>query len=90
MRPEQPEIARSADRVLQRLWNVVLALASAILVAKPGQQPVQLGVVEAGERQVEAIALQVAELESEQCLVPLSVLARPVVHQSVGARLRRR
>ena len=40
--------------------------------------------------EVEAVALQVAELEPEQRLVPLGVLARPVVHQPVGPGLRRR
>ena len=90
VRPEQPEIARPADRVDRRLRDLVLALAGVVLVAEPGQQPVQLGVVEAGERQVEAVALQVAELEPEQRLVPLGVLARPVVHQPVGPGLRRR
>ena len=50
MRPEQPEIARPADRVLRRLRDLVLALAGAVLVAEPGEQPVQLVVVEAGQR----------------------------------------
>ena len=49
MRPEQPEIARPADRVDRRLGDLVLALAGAVLVAEPGEQPVQLGVVEAGQ-----------------------------------------
>ena len=90
MRPEQPEIARPADRVDRRLGDFVLALASIALVAEPGEQPVQLVVVEAGQAEIEALALQITEFEPEQRLVPLGVLARPVVHQPVGPRLRRR
>ena len=87
---EDPEIARSADRIGRRIGDVVLTVAVDLVITEPGEQPVQLRVVEAGQRQVETVALQVAELEPEQRLVPLGVLARPVVHQPVGPRLRRR
>ena len=88
MRAEQPEIAGPADRVLRRLGDVVLVVAGAggVLAA---EQPVELVVVEAGQAQVEAVELQVVELEAEQPLVPLGVLARAVVHQPVGLGLRR-
>ena len=48
------------------------------------EQPVELVVVEAGQAQVEAVELQVVELEPEEPLVPLGVLAGAVVHQPVG------
>ena len=64
VRPEQPEIARPADRVDRRLRDLVLALAGAVLVAGAGEQPVELGVVEAVERQVEAVGLQLASSQA--------------------------
>jgi hypothetical protein len=89
VRSEQPEAAGPADRIGRRLGDLVLALLS-VLLAQRRQKPVELPVVEAGQPEVEAVALQVAELEPQQRLVPLGVLARAVVHQPVGLCLRRR
>ena len=73
--------------MLGRLRDVVLVgTGTGAILA---QQPLQLVVVEAGQLQVEAFELQVVELEAEEPLVPLGVLAGAVVHQPVGARLRR-
>ena len=87
MRAEHPEIAGLADGVFRRLGDVVLVVAGAAGVLP--QQPIELVVVEPGQAQVEAVELQVVELEAEQRFVPLGVLARAIVHQPVGSGLGR-
>jgi len=66
--------------------------AKVLMQARKLQKELQneIIIVEAGEAQVEASELQVVELEAQEPLVPLGVLARPVVHQPVGSGLRRR
>ena len=53
------------------------------------QQLVQLLGDEAGQRQVEIVELQVAELQPQKLIVPLGVLVGPVVHEAVGFGLGR-
>ena len=86
--PEYPEITGAGDGILRRVGDVVLVLAGAGEVL-PAEQPVKLIILEAGQRQVEAVELQVVELEAEEPLVPLGVLARAVVHEAICLRLRR-
>ena len=88
MRSEQPEIARPADRVDRRLRDLVLALAAAVLVAEPGQQPVQLVVVEAGQRRDRSPRPAGRRARARAAPRPTAVFS-PVVHQPVGAGLRR-
>ena len=87
MRPEQPEIARPADRVGRRLRDLVLAVARAVLVAVAGEQLVELGVGEADDRQVEVLGQQLLQLAGEQRLVPGAELGQLVVGQTVGPPL---
>ena len=88
MRPEQPEIARPADRIDRRLRDLVLALARAVRVAVAGQQLVELGVGEADDRQVEVLGQQLLQLAGEQRLVPGAELGQLVVGDAVGPPLR--
>ena len=79
MRPEQPEIARPADRVDRRLRDLVLAVARVRRLAIAGEQLVELGVGEADDRQVEVLGQQLLQLAGEQRLVPGAELGQLVV-----------
>ena len=55
-----PEIAGPADRIGRRLGRFV---GIAVQLVLDDQQPVELGLIEAGQRQIESGSLQVANLK---------------------------
>ncbi len=84
---EDPEIARPRRRVARRLRHhdrrdarPLRRLAAADV---EGEQLVELGVGEAGERQVEVVGRQRLQLGGEQRLVPCSELGQLVVADAV-------
>jgi hypothetical protein len=86
--PEHPEIAAAGDGRGGRLRNLVFVHQP--LDGRLGQETGQFVVFETGQRQVELVELQIGQFELEQLVVPARILMRAVVHQPVGAQLRRR
>ena len=70
MRPEQPEIAGTADRYLRRFGDVLPAAAVALVTRIEREQLVEFRVGEADQRQVEIVGRQLLQLAGEQRLVP--------------------
>jgi hypothetical protein len=84
LRAEQPQIARLRHRMLGHRRRVVGVRQPLGLVR---EQRAELDVVEAGEREVKAELLQVAEFETQHLLVPARVLGEFVVGNDVGLTL---
>ena len=83
---QQPDVAQPADWHLGRGRHVV-GIGEAR--RQVGQQARDFVGVEAGEREVEAVGLQLSELDAQQVVVPPSGEGQSVVSQHVGAALGR-
>ena len=84
---EEPDVARPADGSLGRLRDLVGIGEAGRAEAGEGGD---LVVAEAGQRQVEAEAFEIAELERQQFGIPAGVQRQLVVGDDVGALLRLR
>ena len=80
---QQPDVARPADRPLRH----VRARRRDRSARRCGsvRNDCDLVGVEAGERQVEAVGLQIAQFDAQQVLVPAGRERQAVVGQDVGA-----
>ena len=85
---QNPEIARLADRVLQRFRNLVLNLIARRLAVGQHQQPFQLRGVEPNQVEVEALVPQPHQLFRQQRVIPAGLQGDLVIGQDVGPLLR--
>ena len=88
VRAQAPQVARSRYRNRRPLRHLV-RVGQAGRRGR-GQQPVQLAVVKAGEREVEAVVAQLVQLQRQQLVVPLRPRRRAVGQQAERLDLRRR
>ena len=88
MLAEAPEIAGPRHRLRRWLWGVVLAvLRAGWFFRRAFEERIELGVGEAGEREVEVLGQQRLQLLREQRVVPGPLLCQLVIRDAVGAAL---
>ena len=87
MRPEQPEVAGSRNRLGRRLRDLVLFLGCSACIESI-EQPVELVLGKAEQIESNALFLEPLELGGQQCIVPAGVEGNPVVGQAKSPRLR--
>ena len=90
MRADLPEVARPRDGRPGDVRHRIGGIGLRRLVVEPGDQDVDLGHLEAGDRDVEVeIELdQVLQLDRQDLAIPAGLLGELVVGEDVGALLR--
>ena len=82
-----PEIAGTADRIGRRLGRFV---GSAVSSSSAGQQPIEFGIVEAEQVEIEGFVLQRRQFGRQHLVVPARVGRDLIVRDHQRAPLRRR
>ena len=95
MRTHEPQVARPRDRMARRGGQDVGVVVRLVRIARRRlrlierrHQMLELALVEAGEREIEALAVQRMQLRCQQLLVPAGIERELVVGDHVGAALR--